>query len=99
LAAGAGYGCFDLSKQASNLILSRKGKPSSMSYASSVLSFGSTIMLRNMFSPHDFSVVELIKKNEMKKLMGNSGRLILFQASSLFGAGAISGLVYSYFSE
>ena len=100
MSAGLSYGTFDLSKSTTRALLSRKSsKGSLLSYSCSIAVFGSTLALRNLTSPHDFTVMELVKQNKMKELVVNSRALGLYYASTLAAAGCFSGVAYAYFSE
>ncbi len=97
---GLSYGCFDLTKSTTRAILGRKSTRGTMlSYCSSVVIYGGTIVLRNLTSPHEFTVMELVKQNRFRELMVNSRALGLYYASSLAAAGVFSGAAYAYFSE
>lgn len=98
--AGLSYGSFDISKGTTRALLGRKASQGTLlSYSCSVVVFGGTVFLRNLTSPHDFTVIELVKQNKMKELMANSRSLILRTGSTFAMAGVLSGAAYAYFSE
>ena len=98
--AGLSYGCFDISKATTRALLSRKSSEGTLlSYSCSFATFTGTVFLRNLTSPHDFTVMELVKQNKMKELMMNSRRLVLHQGATLAVAGILSGAYYAFFSE
>ena len=98
IAAGCVYGFFDVTKQTGRIIF-ETGTSTTGSYIGSVGVFGSTLYLRNLTSPHDTNVLELIQKNEFKKLLTKSRGMIIYNGKSLAAAGAFAGLAYAYLSE